>query len=196
MFKLLFSVTIVCIGFSISVFPADAASISFPTLPDYHKLTIQQTKKEVSIQELLYGSAEFFLVKERPLFKDDFEQPKSTLSSTPTPQEISLLPQENKTQMEDTKQISVITTGSTVPDEVFDNLANCESHQNWQDNTGNGYYGGLQFSQSTWESVGGAGLPSVASREEQIKRARILQTRSGWGQWPACSRFLGLYEAS
>lgn len=46
-----------------------------------------------------------------------------------------------------------------------------------------GYYGGLQFSAATWHSVGGPGLPHEHSRETQIKYAKILQARSGWGQW-------------
>lgn len=75
---------------------------------------------------------------------------------------------------------------------VWDQLAKCESGGNWQTNTGNGFYGGLQFSASTWTGVGGSGLPSENSREEQIKRGMILQERSGWGQWPACTSKLGL----
>lgn len=75
---------------------------------------------------------------------------------------------------------------------VWDKLAGCESGGNWHINTSNGYYGGVQFSLSTWQSVGGTGLPSDVSREEQITRAKILQQRSGWGQWPACARQLGL----
>ena len=74
-------------------------------------------------------------------------------------------------------------TSTTPPDSVWDKIAQCESGGNWHINTGNGYYGGLQFSLPTWQSVGGSGLPSDASREEQIKRAEILQARSGWGQW-------------
>lgn len=66
---------------------------------------------------------------------------------------------------------------------VWDKIAQCESGGNWSINTGNGYYGGLQFSLATWRSVGGTGLPSDQSRAEQIKRAEILQARSGWGQW-------------
>lgn len=66
---------------------------------------------------------------------------------------------------------------------VWDKIAQCESGGNWQINTGNGYYGGLQFSEATWHSVGGTGLPSDHSREVQIKYAKILQARSGWGQW-------------
>ncbi|QCX28528.1 resuscitation-promoting factor [Nocardioides jishulii] len=82
----------------------------------------------------------------------------------------------------------VLTSGNT----VWDRLAQCESGGNWGTNTGNGYYGGLQFSASTWASVGGSGLPHQHSREEQIKRGKILQARAGWGQWPHCSAKLGL----
>jgi uncharacterized protein YabE (DUF348 family) len=66
---------------------------------------------------------------------------------------------------------------------VWDRIAACESGGNWSINTGNGYYGGLQFSAATWKSVGGPGLPHEQSREVQIKYAKILQARSGWGQW-------------
>lgn len=75
---------------------------------------------------------------------------------------------------------------------VWDRLAQCESGGNWAANTGNGYYGGIQFSASTWASVGGSGLPHQHSREEQIKRGQILQSRAGWGQWPHCAAQLGL----
>ena len=78
-------------------------------------------------------------------------------------------------------------------DPVWDRLAQCESNGNWSNISGNGlYYGGLQFHPDTWRSVGGSGMPHQASRAEQIYRAQILQARSGWGQWPACSRRLGL----
>lgn len=74
-------------------------------------------------------------------------------------------------------------TSRTAPDSVWDKIAKCESGGNWKINTGNGYYGGLQFSAATWKSVGGPGLPHQNSREVQIKYAKILQARSGWGQW-------------
>jgi len=74
-------------------------------------------------------------------------------------------------------------TSRTPPDSVWDKIARCESGGNWSINTGNGYYGGLQFSAATWKSVGGPGLPHQNSREVQIKYAKILQARSGWGQW-------------
>jgi LysM repeat protein len=75
---------------------------------------------------------------------------------------------------------------------VWDRIAACEAGGNWAANTGNGYYGGLQFSLSSWQAVGGSGLPSNASRSEQIARAQILQSQQGWGAWPVCSRQAGL----
>jgi LysM repeat protein len=81
----------------------------------------------------------------------------------------------------------------TVPDgSVWDQLAQCESGGNWSINTGNGYYGGLQFSLSSWQAVGGTGYPHEHSREEQIRRGEMLQARQGWGAWPSCARKLGL----
>ena len=75
---------------------------------------------------------------------------------------------------------------------VWDSLAQCESGGNWSINTGNGYYGGLQFSQGSWEAAGGSGSPANASREEQIRVAENLQSMQGWGAWPSCSSQLGL----
>ncbi len=80
-------------------------------------------------------------------------------------------------------QVESHGTSTTPPDSVWDKIAQCESGGNWSINTGNGYYGGLQFSAATWRSVGGPGLPHQQSREVQIKYAKILQARSGWGQW-------------
>lgn len=68
-------------------------------------------------------------------------------------------------------------------------VAQCESGGNWAINTGNGYYGGVQFLLSTWRSVGGSGYPHQASPGEQAYRAEILRQRSGLGQWPVCGRF-------
>lgn len=85
-----------------------------------------------------------------------------------------------------------VASADASSDAIWDKLARLESGGNWNANTGNGYFGGLQFSLPTWRSVGGNGLPSEASREEQIVRAKILQAQSGWGQWPACARTLGL----
>jgi LysM repeat protein len=75
---------------------------------------------------------------------------------------------------------------------VWDQLAACESGGNWQINTGNGFYGGLQFTQGSWNAVGGSGSPANASRQEQIMRGKMLQARQGWGAWPVCSAKIGL----
>ena len=76
---------------------------------------------------------------------------------------------------------------------VWDSLAQCESGGNWAINTGNGYYGGLQFNLGTWQSYGGSGLPSNASRETQIAIAtKVRDASGGYGAWPACSAKLGL----
>jgi hypothetical protein len=68
-------------------------------------------------------------------------------------------------------------------------VANCETGGNWAINTGNGYYGGVQFLLSTWRSVGGQGYPHQNSPAEQAYRAEILKNRSGLGQWPHCGRY-------
>ena len=86
----------------------------------------------------------------------------------------------------------VAPTASAAPSSDWDRLAQCESGGNWSINTGNGYYGGLQFSASTWRAYGGSGLPHQASKATQIAIAKKLQAAAGWGQWPACSAKLGL----
>jgi len=76
---------------------------------------------------------------------------------------------------------------------VWDALARCESGGNWAINTGNGYYGGLQFSLGTWRAYGGSGYPNQNSREEQIRIAEKVRAASGgYGAWPACASRLGL----
>jgi hypothetical protein len=87
----------------------------------------------------------------------------------------------------------VVVVGTQIPDGVWDHLAQCESGGNWHINTGNGYYGGLQFSLGTWHSNGGTGLPSQHSREDQIAVAtRLRDASGGYGAWPACAAKLGL----
>ena len=87
----------------------------------------------------------------------------------------------------------VVRVGTKIPDGVWDRLAQCESGGNWHINTGNGYYGGLQFSLGTWHAYGGTGLPSQHSRETQIAVATKLRNASGgYGAWPGCAARLGL----
>jgi len=76
---------------------------------------------------------------------------------------------------------------------VWDQLAECESGGNWAINTGNGYYGGLQFSLGTWQAYGGSGYPHENSKAEQIRIAtKVRDARGGYGDWPACAAKLGL----
>ncbi|MFL6059866.1 MAG: transglycosylase family protein [Marmoricola sp.] len=78
---------------------------------------------------------------------------------------------------------------STANGGAWDRIAQCESGGNWHANTGNGYYGGLQFSLSTWRANGGAGRPDQASREQQIAVAeRVRQASGGYGAWPVCGK--------
>jgi Transglycosylase-like domain len=74
---------------------------------------------------------------------------------------------------------------------TWDALAECESGGDWHINTGNGYYGGLQFSLGSWQAVGGTGYPHEHSRETQITMGQRLYASSGWGAWPACTAELG-----
>ncbi len=93
-----------------------------------------------------------------------------------------------------------VGTKESVPDigdaGVWDALAQCESTGNWSINTGNGYYGGLQFNKQTWDAYGGteyAAYPHQATREQQIDIAeRVRDSRGGYGAWPHCSSQLGL----
>ncbi|MET0898150.1 MAG: transglycosylase family protein [Mycobacterium sp.] len=73
---------------------------------------------------------------------------------------------------------------------IWDALSRCESGGNWAINTGNGYFGGVQFDQNTWERQGGlryASRADLATREEQIAIAEVTRARQGWGAWPVCS---------
>lgn len=76
---------------------------------------------------------------------------------------------------------------------TWDALAQCESGGNWSINTGNGFYGGLQFTQQSWNGVGMSGSPANATRAQQIEAGERLLAIQGWGAWPACSAKLGLY---
>lgn len=73
------------------------------------------------------------------------------------------------------------------PTSVWDRVAACESGGNWSIDTGNGYYGGLQFSLSTWHAYGGSGNPAAASKGTQIAIAEKVLAGQGWGAWPVCS---------
>ncbi|EKX66731.1 LysM peptidoglycan-binding domain-containing protein [Streptomyces ipomoeae] len=82
---------------------------------------------------------------------------------------------------------------------VWDRIAKCESGGNWHINTGNGYYGGLQFAASTWRAYGGtayAATADKASKAQQIAIATKVQRAQGWGAWPTCSARAGAYGSA
>ena len=88
--------------------------------------------------------------------------------------------------------------GTEVPPVVnaaqWDALSRCEAGGNWAINTGNGFYGGVQFDQNTWERQGGlryAPRADLATRDEQIAIAEVTRARQGWGAWPVCSGRVG-----
>jgi hypothetical protein len=78
-----------------------------------------------------------------------------------------------------------------VGDDVWAKLRRCESGGRYDINTGNGFYGAYQFVPSTWRGLGYSGLPHQAPPAVQDEAASKLQARSGWGQWPVCSRRIG-----
>nr|WP_236789474.1 resuscitation-promoting factor [Amycolatopsis sp. GM8] len=92
----------------------------------------------------------------------------------------------------------IIRIGTKQPDisnaGIWDAIAKCESTNNWAANTGNGFEGGLQFTNSTWLAYGGGSYAQhayQASREEQISIAQKVQAGQGWGAWPVCSKKAG-----
>ncbi|RFD24647.1 Resuscitation-promoting factor RpfC [Mycobacterium uberis] len=74
----------------------------------------------------------------------------------------------------------------------WDAVAQCESGGNWRANTGNGFYGGLQFKPATWTRYGGVGNPAAASREQQIAIANRVLADQGLKAWPKCGAASGL----
>lgn len=125
-------------------------------------------------------------------------------SNPPTKPSTSEQPAGTSADSDDTGTSAVITTEaqstpvaatatiSTTSGSTWDSLAQCESGGNWSIDTGNGYYGGLQFTLQSWQAVGGTGYPNEASRTEQITLAKKLLAIQGWNAWPACSAQLGL----
>ena len=87
---------------------------------------------------------------------------------------------------------STTPSGTVIVDGIWLQLAQCESSGDWGIDTGNTFYGGLQFTLSSWRAVGGAGYPHQAHPMEQIARADYLQRIQGWQAWPMCAAKLGL----
>lgn len=90
--------------------------------------------------------------------------------------------------------LAAAPAANAAPDSVWDRVAQCESSGNWNINTGNGFFGGLQFTSSTWRAFGGgqfADSANNATREQQIVVAEKVLAGQGWGAWPVCSRKAG-----
>jgi len=89
--------------------------------------------------------------------------------------------------------VTIVKVGTkTINTGAWDAIAACESGGNWAANTGNGYYGGLQFNPGTWAAYGGSGMPHQNSREQQIAVAdRVRAAEGGYGAWPHCGARFG-----
>ena len=93
--------------------------------------------------------------------------------------------------------VPAVAAGSAdaAPLRAWDRLASCESGGRWHIATGNGYFGGLQFSASTWRGFGGTRYASSAHRATRLQQIRVaerVRAQQGWGAWPVCSRKVGL----
>lgn len=135
-----------------------------------------------SLENVNFGSNVLPEVKTEEKIKEVSEQAK--------PNVISVKVESVRVPVTPTPTPTVVAVAES--GDIWDQLAKCESGGNWSINTGNGYYGGLQFSQGAWNSVGGAGLPSDASRDEQIEKGKALQAKRGWGAWGLCAKKLNL----
>lgn len=92
-----------------------------------------------------------------------------------------------------TKPQPALTVGDPNDPATWERLAGCETGGtfDWATNTGNGYWGGLQFSLSSWRSVGGTGYPHQATKATQIAMGQRLHAQGGWSHWPGCARQFG-----
>lgn len=132
----------------------------------------------------------------RLILVDGVEESRMLLSDTVTRQPVTEVVREGIKARPAPRVVRTpapVGGGPVVTGDVWAALAQCESGGNPSIVSASGKYHGLyQFSVSTWEAMGGTGLPSQASPAEQTQRAQALQARSGWGQWPACASKLGL----
>ena len=87
--------------------------------------------------------------------------------------------------------VAGVATAPAQADVNWDAVAACESGGNWAISTGNGFFGGLQFTLSTWRANGGTGMPNQASRIEQIRVANKVLASQGIGAWPVCGKKAG-----
>lgn len=144
----------------------------------------------------VYSKEEEQFVRQTPNFETISDNPQSqSLSTLPVPISVVLATEKiTPTPIKSGPALTSIATSKSESSDgdVWSKIAQCESRSNWSIDTGNGYFGGLQFSQGAWNSVGGQGKPSDASKDEQIKRGKMLQEKRGWGVWGDCAKKLGL----
>jgi hypothetical protein len=169
-----------------------AGGAPLPTLPPdeiprgrYHRVEAGETAGAIAGA---YGlSSQWPIYDANPIMVDPDEPPVGAWlyiphpSTSPQPR-----PRPGQPGYSDTPNPTVIVDG------IWLQLAQCESSGDWSINTGNNYYGGLQFTLSSWKAVGGAGYPHEAHPMEQIARADYLQRIQGWRAWPMCAGKLGL----
>ncbi|CAN5173287.1 hypothetical protein BH11PAT1_BH11PAT1_1610 [soil metagenome] len=181
----------------------------FVTYPDFS--AIEFTYQKESIQTISVTEEKHFEVSLSSYVFDNSAvtptptqvptaTPITTTTETPTPTPFpsnTITPTPTLLPTPTTPAIPPVTPTPepmVIGDDIWDKLAACESNGNWKIDTGNGYFGGLQFSQDAWQSVGGSGKPTDASREEQIEKGKKLQVLRGWGVWGDCAKKLHLTQ--
>jgi hypothetical protein len=158
------------------------------------------TASRASISGREFSAALTLLDSEEPLAAEVIDDPgtppppPSSVSMQPLVQAVPT-PRPTPRPTPAPRPAAAPSSSTTVDGSVWDRLAQCESGGNWSINTGNGYYGGLQFNYATWHSYGGgqyAEYPHQATREQQIAIAERLHAARGFQPWPACRIKLGL----
>lgn len=173
--------------------PGTAAKGSpLPTLPPdeiprgrYHRVEPGETAASIAAA---YGlQSQWAVYDANPIMTDPDAPPVGAWLYIPHP---SMSPQPRPRPGQ--PGYSATPSATVIVDGIWLELAQCESSGDWGIDTGNGYFGGLQFTLSSWRAVGGAGHPHEAHPMEQIARADYLQRIQGWEAWPMCAGKLGL----
>ncbi|WP_308428831.1 transglycosylase family protein [Streptomyces xanthochromogenes] len=161
---------------------AQSAPATYTVQPgDTLSLIAQKQLGDVNAWQALYQSNRTVIGADPDLIMPGQKLRLDTAANTPQPPARP----EQKPARPAPKAPSTTTT-------AWDRLADCESSGNWSINTGNGYYGGLQFTLQTWHEYGGTGMPNQASRSEQIRIAEKVLKGQGPGAWPVCSYEAGM----
>ena len=171
---------------------SSAKGSALPTLPPdqvprgrYHRVEPGETAESIAVA---YGlQSQWAVYDANPIIVDPDSPPVGAWLYIPHP---SMSPQPRPRPGE--PGYSATPSATVIVDGIWLELAQCESSGDWGIDTGNGYFGGLQFTLSSWRAVGGAGYPHQAHPMEQIARADYLQRIQGWEAWPMCAGKLGL----